>query len=468
MSGEIGERLVTRPAASPTADDLMGPVVLAKVARRLLPFLFLLYIVNILDRANVGFARLQMLGDLGLREEVYGLGAGIFYVGYMLFEVPSNLILHRIGARRWISRILVSWGIVSACMMFVRGAGSFYLLRILLGVAEAGFFPGIVLYLSYWFPARERARAVAWFMAAAPLSGVVGGPISGGLLRYMDDVGGLAGWQWLFLVEGLPAVILGCVSWSFLTDRPEQAQWLEPEQRAWLSARMAREEERRGQRHGLTHLRALAHPRVGWLILLYFTVAMGTNGFGFYAPTILKQRFPEWGEDRIGALYAVPNLVAVIGMVLIGRHSDRRVERRWHLAASAVLAAAGWALSAGLRSPWLALLAMTMAQVGMMSMIGPFWSLATSFLSGTAAAGGIALINTIANVGGVLSPILLSRLKEAPGGLAAGQALLAVTLLLGGGVALAIRHDPGEDRAGSPEAVPLATTGHGRVGSVDD
>jgi ACS family tartrate transporter-like MFS transporter len=426
--------------------------VLRKVARRLLPFLFLLYIVNIVDRMNVGFAKLRMLGDLHLDERVYGLGAGMFYVGYMLFEVPSNLILHRVGARRWISRIMISWGIISACTMFVRDEGSFYLLRILLGIAEAGFFPGIILYMSYWFPARERARAVAWFMLASPLSGVINGPISGALLKYTDRAWGLAGWKWLFLLEGIPAVILGFVTWRFLTDRPEDAGWLEPGERAWLSARMAREEKGREARHGLNRLRALGNPQFGLLILLYFTIAMGTNGYGFFAPTIIDEHFKNRGADQIGLLYAIPSLAAAIGMLLFSRHSDRSGERRWHLAAGAFLAAIGWGLSATLQSPWLVLGALTMAFLGMMCMMGPYWSLATSFLSGTAAAGGIALINTIANAGGVLSPSLMGWMKSISGNFTAGQAMLALTMLAGSGLALSIRHDPEAERKGTSDA----------------
>ncbi len=447
MPGGIGERAMVEPAIDEPDGSVSGAAVLRKVALRLLPYLFLLYIVNIVDRMNVGFAKLRMLHDLDLKDNVYGVGAGMFYVGYMLFEVPSNLILHRVGARRWISRIMVSWGIISACTMFVRDEKSFYLLRILLGIAEAGFFPGIILYMSYWFPERERARAVAWFMLASPLSGVINGPISGALLRYTDKVWGLAGWQWLFLVEGIPAIVLGFVTWWFLTDRPQDARWLEPDERAWLSARIAREEKGRDARHGLNRLGALGNPQVGLLILLYFTIAMGTNGYGFFAPTIIDLHFPNRGSDEIGWLYAIPSLVAAIGMILVSRHSDRTGERRWHLAASALLAAIGWALSATLQSPWLVLLALTIAFLGMLCMMGPYWSLATSFLSGTAAAGGIALINTIANTGGVLSPSLMGWFKTASGTFATGQFMLAVTMLAGSGLALCIRHDPKAERA---------------------
>jgi ACS family tartrate transporter-like MFS transporter len=426
------------------APDPLERAVLRKVTLRLVPFLFLLYIANILDRTNVGFARLRMLSDLGLSETVYGIGAGIFYLGYIVFEIPSNLILHRVGARRWISRIMVTWGVISICTMFVTSASSFYLLRILLGVAEAGFFPGIILYLSYWFPARERAQAVACFMTASPLSGVVGGPLSGALLQYLDKAGGLAGWQWLFFLEGVPSVLLGVVTWFYLTDRPAEAHWLTPKERQWLTARLSADEDRRQALHGLSRFRALADKRVYLFILLYFTVAMGSNGFGFYAPTILQSHFPGRGSAQIGQLYAMPNLLAVIAMVFAGRHSDRTGERRWHLALAACLAGLGWGLSACLSSPWLVLSALALAQVGMMSMMGPFWSLATSFLSGTAAVGGIALINTLANVGGYLSPALVGQLKEATGGFAAGQIMLGLTMFLGGVIALWIRHDPAQ------------------------
>jgi MFS transporter, ACS family, tartrate transporter len=446
MPGEIDKAVASEPGTGRLDGDSLEGTVLRKVALRLVPFLFLLYVVNILDRSNVGFARLRMLNDLHMSETVYGVGAGIFYLGYILFEVPSNLILNRVGARRWISRIMVTWGIISMCTMFVRSATSFYAARILLGVAEAGFFPGIILYLSYWFPARERAKAVACFMTASPLSGVFGGPISGAVVQYMDKRSGLAGWQWLFLVEGIPSVLLGLVTWFYLTDRPEQARWLTPQERQWLCRRLAGEEVRRQVIHGLSRLQALADRRVYLFILLYFTVAMGSNGFGFYAPTILQASFVGRSPAQIGQFYAIPSLLSVFAMVFAARHSDRTGERRWHLAFSAVLGAAGWGLSARVSSPWLVLAALSLAHMGMMSMMGPFWSLATSFLSGAAAVGGIALINTVANLGGYLSPDLMGRLKESTGDFSTGQLLLALTMVLGAMTALAIRHDPTLER----------------------
>ena len=436
------------PAAqAPPADPLEG-VVFRKVALRLIPFLFLLYVVNILDRVNIGFASLSMLGDLKLGERVFGRGAGIFYLGYMLFEVPSNLILHRVGARRWIGRIMVTWGIVSIAMMFARGMWSFYLLRVLLGVAEAGFFPGIILYISYWFPARERARAVSFFMMGAPLAGVIGMPVSGAILQYMNGVAGLAGWQWLFLVEGIPAVILGVVTWYYLTDRPEDAGWLSKAERGWLAARLAREDRLRVERHGLSRFRALANPRVCLLIGLYFTIAMGTNGIGFFLPKILAGQFTGVSRSQLGLISALPNLGAVVAMFLVGYHSDRTGERRWHVAVPALFAATGWGLAAYFQhSPWIAVGALMMAQMGMMSMMGPYWSMATSFLSGTAAAGGIALINTIANFGGYLSADLLGYLRDRSGNYSTGETMLAVTMAAGAALALCVRHRPQADRA---------------------
>lgn len=447
MAGEISERILVGPAIERPPGEVSGPEVIRKVARRLIPFLFLLYLANILDRGNVNFARLRMLPALNLDEVVYGWGATFcFYLGYLLFEVPSNLILHRVGARRWISRIMVTWGIVSTCTMFVKGATSFYVVRILLGIAEAGFFPGIVLYMSYWFPARERARAIACFMMASPLSGGIGGVLSGILLDHTDGIWGLASWQWLFLVEGIPSVLLGMVTWWYLTDRPEQARWLSPDERAQLSARMAHEEKTREERHGLNRLQALTDLRVALFILLYFTIALASNSFGFYSAVIIKGHFPGWSDAAIGRLNLIPNLASVVAMYLIGRSSDRTGERRWHLALCALLAAAGWLMSATLHSPGLGLLALTMAQAGTISMIAPFWSLSTSFMSGIGAVGGIALINTIANTGGAFSSPLMSWLEKATGSFAAGQFVLGVTMLVGAGIALAIRHDPAADR----------------------
>jgi MFS transporter, ACS family, tartrate transporter len=424
---------------------LSGPL-LGKVGLRLLPFLFLLYVVNILDRINVGFAKLQMQDALRLSDDAFGQGMGIFYIGYILFEVPSNLILQRTGARIWIFRIMVSWGLVSGAMMFVRDVERFYALRFLLGVAEAGFFPGIILYLSYWFPMRDRARAVALFMMASPVAGLVGNPVSGAVLQYLDHKAGLAGWQWLFLLEGLPSVLLGAMVWLYLDDGPERARWLTDEEKVSLLTRLRQEEKQREESHGLSRLRALADRRVWLLIAIYFTVAVGSNAFGFYLPTFLNDHFVGREKFEIGLLGAVPSIGAVLAMLLIGTHSDRTGERRRHVAGSALLAAVGWGMTVYFDEPELFLVGLVCAHAGMMAMLPTFWALATSFLSGTAAVGGIALINSLANLGGYLGPKAIGKLRDVTGDDTVGMVLMTVTMLAGGFLALCVRHHPRQER----------------------
>lgn len=429
------------PVNPPMVGERLEHVVLRKVTLRLIPFIFLLFVLNILDRVNVGFARLQMLEELRLSEQVFGLGSGIFFVGYFVFQLPSNLILNRIGARHWIAGIVIAWGIISTAMLLIRGELSFYVLRFVLGMAEAGFFPGMILYLSYWIPARERARATATFMTASAVAGIVGGPLSGALMQYLDRVAGLAGWQWMFLLEGLPTIVLGCAAMFWLTDRPEAARWLAPTERSWLSERMRREERQREQRHGLTLLTALSNPRVWLLCALYLTLAMGANGFALYLPELIRDSFPGGSKVQIGLLSAIPYCLAVVSMVFNGAHSDRTGERRWHVAVPAFLAAAGWALSGYSRSPWLVLAALSVAALGMYSTFGPFWSLPNSFLSGTAAAGGIALINSVGNLGGFVAPYMISRVKAATNSFTGGLMVMSLTLFIGGALALCARHD---------------------------
>lgn len=443
-------------ASQQVLDDHLAETVPWKVSLRLLPFLFLLYGLNILDRVNVGFAKLKMMDDLDMDPGVFGMGFGIFFIGYFIFEIPSNLILKRTGARRWIARIMISWGIISASMMFVTTPWNFYLLRFLLGVAEAGFFPGIILYLSYWFPARERARAVSRFMTASALSGIVGLPLSGAIMQYLDGAAflfpqwRLAGWQWLFVLEGLPSILMGFVVLLYLTDRPEQAEWLTPAERDWLAGRMRLEERHREAHHGLTLLQALSNRHVWLLCLIYFTVAMGSNSFGVYQPTIIHNHFADRSAFQIGLLGAVPNLVAMISMVIMGVHSDRTGERRWHVALAALVAAGGWTIVALAASPWLALFGLALAQSGMMSMLAPFWSLPTSFLSGAAAAGGIALINSVGNLGGFVGPVVIGKVEATTGGVAGALLVLAGALVVGGLLALGARHDRALEEHGEP------------------
>jgi ACS family tartrate transporter-like MFS transporter len=439
------EREVPMSAASDRAtgvpgEELLQRQVLRKVTLRLLPFLGLLYFINILDRVNISFARLHtMLTDLGMSEKAYALGAGIFFVGYCLLEVPSNLILSRVGARRWIARILVSWGLISTAMMFVTGPWSFVLLRFLLGCAEAGFFPGIVLYLTYWFPARQRAQAVALLMAAAPLVWVLGGPLSGALLELMHERAGLRGWQWLFLLEGVPAVALGVVTLRYLTDRPGQAHWLTPEERSWLVERMAQEERLRQDHHGAGLRQAATDRRVWHLIALASTIALGISGMAFYFPRLVQDRFPALNAFEVGLLTAVAGASALFSIVAVGSHSDRTGERRWHVAWPAFLAAAGWALGVWREALLMSFLGLVVAHAAMLSMWGPFWSLATGFLGGRAAAGGIALINALANLAAFFGPIIMGWLLEATGHFAPGLAVMALTILLGGILVLCVR-----------------------------
>jgi MFS family permease len=334
---------------------------------------------------------------------------------------------------------MISWGLVSGAMMFVSGWWSFAGLRLLLGVAEAGFFPGIILYLTYWFPARQRGRVVALFMIASPTAGMLGNPISGSIMHFMNGAAGLAGWQWLFLIEAIPSVVLGVVVWWFLTDRPEQAHWLTARERDWLIARMSNEDKRRPQRH---FLQALAQPGVWLLCGVYFlAAAVSTNGVGFFLPSFIKSLFPAFNGFQIGWLAAIPSLAGILGMIGVGLLSDRTGERRGFVALSALMGAGGLVLSASLRDPWLSLGALAFAYFGMFAVIPTFWALATHNLTGTAAAGSIALINSLANFGGFLSPHLVGTIREQTGSFAGCWWLLAGSLVLGSILVFWVPHD---------------------------
>lgn len=399
---------------------------LRRVAWRLIPFICVLYLLNILDRANVGFARIKMQEDLGLSEATFNLGYGMFYVGYLLFEVPSNLLMRRVGARIWIARIMITWGLISSATMFAKDQYTFYGLRILLGIAEAGFFPGIILYLSYWFPDKMRAKMTAFFMLAIGLASVFGNPISGLIMQYLDSVANLAGWQWLFLLEGIPSIILGFAVLAYLTDRPEQATWLRNDQRQWLTKRMEAEEAHRRKLHQADHFTAIFQPRVWWLIAIYFTVAVGSNASGAYIPKLTQVLFDNATTAQIGFLSALPHICAVIGMSLFGISSDHFRERRFHLAAAASLGGIGWIVASNATNPYVGLAGLCLAQMGMLSMLPVFWTLPTAFLTGAAAAGGIALINSVANIGGFFGPSFLGWFgQETIAAILFGGAILA-------------------------------------------
>jgi ACS family tartrate transporter-like MFS transporter len=406
---------------------------ISKATRRLIPFLCLCYAVNFLDRVNVGFAALAMNEDLGLTPSMFGAGAGIFFVGYILFEIPSNLALQRFGARIWIARIMISWGLIAAAMALVHSETSFYVMRFLLGVAEAGFFPGIILYLTYWFPARERARIVSLFMAAVPLATVIGGPVSGALLE-LHGLGGLKGWHWLFIVEGLPAVLLGVVALKFLDDRPEDASWLSKKELQALANTLAAE-AKATRKVGYAGLgQALTRPRVLVLGLLYFCLVVGLYGIGFWMPQVI-QTF-GLAPLKIGFLTAIPYLFAAIAMVIWGWHSDRTGERTWHVALPLFLAALAFAWSAYTGPLSLTMVALTLATLGIYAAIGTFWSLPTAILTGTGAAAGLALVNSMGNLGGLAGPSIVGVIRQATGSFTAALLFLAGALLLAALIAL--------------------------------
>ena len=385
-----------------------------RVTWRLLPFLFLCYILAYLDRVNVGFARLQMQADLGLSDTAYGIGAGMFFIGYFFFEVPSNLLLRRVGARLWIARIMVLWGLISSAMMFTSGQTSFYVMRFLLGIAEAGFFPGIILYLTFWYPRAYRARVVALFMTAIAIAGVFGGPLSGWIMDRMGGVGGLRNWEWLYLLEGLPSVIVGVVVLFYLDDGPERASWLTADQKALLSRRLAEEEAMKAAEGHHAHRvsDAFRTPAVWVLSLIYFGAVMGIYGVTFWLPQIISETITRdpW---RIGLVSMIPWGAAAVTAVLVGASSDRRQERRWHIAAAAVVGAVAFALS-GLPSlsGWAGLACLTVATAGVLCAATTFWSLPTAMLSSSAAAAGIAWINSVGNLSGYVSPFVVGLIRD--------------------------------------------------------
>jgi MFS family permease len=384
---------------------------------------------------NVGFAKLQMLSDLGFSETVYGLGAGIFFIGYFVFEIPSNLILHRIGARLWIARVMLTWAVISAAMLWVTAPTGFYLLRFLLGVAEAGFFPGVILYLTYWYPSDRRAAMIALFMTGIPVAGVIGGPISGWILGAMAGVHGLAGWQWLFLLEALPSLVLGVAVLLYLDDGIARARWLASDEKAILASRIAED-----QQHASTHSvwESFTNARVWFLGVIYFCLIAGLYGAGFWLPTLIR-RTGVASPLEIGMLTVLPNAVAAIAMVAISRRSDRTRERRWHLVAPALVGAAGWLVTVRFgQNTAIALAGMSFAMAGVTTSLAQFWCLPTAILAGAAAAAGIALINSIGNLAGFLGPWLIGWVVDRTGSTDVGVYALAGVLALGSMLVLTI------------------------------
>lgn len=409
-----------------------------KLQLRILPFVMLLYLVCFLDRANVGFAALSMNQALGLTPEMFGFGGGVFFIGYIAFQVPSNLMILRVGARRWIARVVVVWGIVSMASAFVVGPWSFYAMRLLLGVAEAGFFPGTLLYLNLWFPVRQRAVAIAAFMAAAPLSSAVGSPISGALME-LPRIAGLANWQWLYMIEALPAILLGFLTLKVLTNSPEQAGWLSADECAWLLQTLQTERAKGGS-HPSTMAAiwaVLRDPRVLALALIYSGTSAGLYAIGFWAPLLIKQF--GFSALTVGWLNALPSVVAVVGMVVWARHSDRTLERIWHVTIPCVLGCVGLVWAGYAEAALAVILALAVASFGVNGSKPPLWAMPGMFLSGASAAAGIALINSLGNLGGFAGPLLIGWLKQRVGSYAAGLDAVSAMMALSAVIMLAMR-----------------------------
>ena len=407
-----------------------------KVTRRIVPFLFFCYLAAYLDRVNVGFAKLQMLHELNFSETVYGFGAGIFFLGYVLFEVPSNVIMHRVGARLWIARIMVTWAVISGAMVFTSSPISFYILRFLLGVAEAGFIPGVLLYLTYWYPAHRRGRITAIFLAAIPMASIFGGPLSGWILNATSGAYGLSGWQWLFVVETVPSMILGIVTLFYLDDRVDHAKWLDAGEKRLIAEAIAREAQAKESHSHLSA--AFRTPRVWLLCLIYFTIASGIYIISFWLPSIIKQTGVA-DPLTIGGLTAIPYVVAVVAMILVNQSADQRRERRWHTAIPCLVTAAGLVLTAASNGNTLvAMGGLTLAAAGVSTAQSSFWTLPASFLGGAAAAAGIALVNALGNIGGFASTFLVGWMTDLTHSTASSLYLFGALIAVGGGLLLTI------------------------------
>jgi sugar phosphate permease len=441
--------MTTLPRPPVTLASDLEATTIRTLLLRLLPFLFLLYIVNYLDRINVGFAALEMRTQLGFSDKVFGTGFGIFFFGYLLLQVPSNLALARVGARRWMAAIMVFWGLVSCAMIWVRTVHGFYAMRFVLGAAEAGFFPGIILYLKNWFPASARARAVAWFMTANPIAGVVGGPISGFLLGLHQH--GLAGWQWLFLLEGVPAILLSVVVLLTLKDYPQDAPWLDAEQKAWLVRTLELERQQQVALKATDFEDAFLDWRVWLMTIVYFGLTASGYGIILWMPNYIHS-LSSLSNFGIGVVSVIPYLATAAAMVLVGMRSDRTGRHRLHLAGSAFSATVFLLIAAQMNSIVPGLAFVSLALMATFSMQGPFWATSTSFLGGTAAAAGIAIINSLGNLGGFFGPEIIGLKRGAGGGFRGGMLIISGCLALAGLVSLVVhaRQEPSSPSAGNP------------------
>ncbi|MEO6920909.1 MAG: MFS transporter [Collimonas sp.] len=430
MSATITQASASLPAEQ--AENLYK-----KVFWRFVPFIMLCYVVAYLDRVNVGFAKLQMSQDLGFSETIFGLGAGIFFLGYFLFELPSNLIMNRVGAKLWIARIMITWGLLSACFAWVQTPTQFYVLRFLLGVAEAGFYPGIILYLTYWFPSHRRAKVVATFMAAIPVSGIFGNPLSGWIMQTFHGSSGWHGWQWMFMIEAVPAILVGIAVFFVMDNSIRKAKWLTEAEKDFLESEIRADQK---DKHSpKTTAAVFKDIRIWHMCLIYFCIVMGQYGLTFWLPTLVKASGVV-GDFKIGLISAIPFICAVFAMILIGRRSDRLRERRWHLIVPALLGAVGFIVSAiAADNTVIAITFLSLAAMGVLTCSPLFWSLPTAFLSGTGAAAGIAVINSVGNLAGFVSPFLVGWLKDNTHNNQTGMFMLAAMLVIG---AIAILKTP--------------------------
>ena len=424
-----------------TATTDIGRRTIGKVGRRLLPFIFILYVIAFLDRVNFGYAALDMNPALGISAEVFGFLSGIFFIGYLLFEIPSNVILHRVGARVWITRIMISWGIVVIATAAATSSFQLAIFRFILGLAEAGFFPGMILYITFWFREKELARAVALFMAALAVSNIIGAPVSTWIL---DNVNwfGITGWRWLFILEGIPAVIFGVITWYYLTDRPKDAKWLDPEERAWLSEELDRERTARACEEGMNFRKLIRDIRIWHLAIIYCAITIGLYGLGFWMPQIIRSLEPSFTNFEIGLVLMIPFTIACVAMILWSRHSDSTGERRWHAAIPPIIGGIGLAGAGLASSPILAFCLLVIATTGIYCFFGPFWTLPAVFLSEAAAAIGIAVINSIGNTGGFIGPSLVGFLTQATGSMQMGLIVMGIILVLCGVLTAKIQESP--------------------------
>ncbi len=400
-----------------------------KVQLRLIPLLFVLYVVAVLDRVNIGFAALTMNKALAISAQQFGFLAGIFFVGYFFFEVPSNLLLHKLGARIWIARILVSWGIIAMCTGLVHSAMHLYIVRFLLGLAEAGFFPGMILYLTYWFRARERAQAVALFMTAQPITSIVGAPLSGLILDHVHWFG-ISSWRWLLVLEAIPAVLLGLLTLYLLPSRPSDAKFLNQEEKDWIDSEIRAEEQQKVSTENISAGRAFLNGRVWYLALIYFTVIIGLYSMNFWLPQVIKAFSALYSNTTVGLLVMIPHLAGLTAMLILSRHSDRTQERRWHAAVPAAIGGGALLAIGYSHSLYLSMALLALMAIGIDSFFGPFWSMPSQFLAGFGAASGIALINSVGNLGGFVGPYVIGAIKDKTGSTAGGLAFVGVSLLV--------------------------------------